>query len=68
MDMSTFKEYLPVLAPIIILEFVLMILALHSIIKHDRFKAGSKAIWIPVVIFLQIIGPILYFVIGKEDD
>lgn len=68
MDMSTFKEYLPVLAPIIILEFVLMILALHSIIKHDRFKVGSKAIWIPVVIFLQIIGPILYFVIGKEDD
>jgi len=66
--MDVIKEYLPILIPIIILEIGLMIYSLRHVLKHDRYKFGSRAMWILIVVFIQIIGPILYLTIGREDE
>ena len=62
------REYLPILIPIIILEIALMIYSLSLVLKHDRYKFGSRTMWILIVIFIQIIGPILYLTIGREEE
>ncbi|OTP12603.1 hypothetical protein A5844_000836 [Enterococcus sp. 10A9_DIV0425] len=62
------KEYLPFLIPLIIIQFVLMIAAVIHIIRHDKFRFGNKALWIIISVFLNIIGPVLYFTIGRSDD
>ncbi len=62
------REYLPILIPIIILEIGLMVYSLRHVLKHDRYKFGSRTMWILIVVFIQIIGPILYLIIGKEDE
>ena len=66
--MDVIREYLPILIPIIILEIGLMIYSFSHVLKHDRYKFGSRTMWILIVIFIQIIGPILYLTIGREDE
>ncbi len=45
---------------------VLWLIALMDILKGD-FKGNDKIVWIIVVIFLPVIGPILYFLVGKKQ-
>lgn len=66
--MENIKEYLPFLIPVIILEVILMVTAVVNILKHDKFKVGNKVIWLIISVFIQIIGPILYFTIGRSDE
>jgi len=66
--MEKIIEYLPFLIPIILLELVLAFSALIHLLKHPDVKFGNKTIWIFVVLLLQIIGPILYFTIGRSDQ
>ncbi|MCL2197541.1 MAG: PLD nuclease N-terminal domain-containing protein [Defluviitaleaceae bacterium] len=62
------QTLLLILAPIVIIQLGLMIAALVHIFRHDNYKTGSRLIWVIVVLCLNLIGPILYFVIGKEDE
>ncbi len=64
------KEYLPFLIPFIIIEGILLVAALIHIFTHDRYRCGNRLIWVLAVILGSscLIGPILYFVIGKPED
>ncbi|WP_246055205.1 PLD nuclease N-terminal domain-containing protein [Pseudalkalibacillus caeni] len=53
------------IAPVIILEFILMIVALVDVIKSDDTN-GPKWLWVLVILFIGFLGPILYFVIGRK--
>ncbi|MFV0559515.1 MAG: PLDc N-terminal domain-containing protein [Enterococcus sp.] len=59
-------SYLPLLVPLLILQIGLAIYALIDIIRHPSYKRGNRYIWIPVVVLFSIIGPVIYFVFGKE--
>ena len=59
---------LALLLPVIILEFILAITALINVIKHPKYRFGKKFIWIFVVLFIQIIGPIFYFIFGRGEE
>ena len=59
---------LALLLPVIILEFILAITALIHVIKHQNYRFGNKFIWILVVLFIQIIGPIFYFIFGRGEE
>jgi hypothetical protein len=48
-----------------LLPVILWISALIDILKSN-FQDNNKLIWVLVVIFLPVIGAILYFVIGKK--
>jgi hypothetical protein len=66
--MEQLIQYLPFLIPVAVAEFALMITALVHILRHDRYKYGSRVLWMVIVIFVGIIGPILYFTLGRSDD
>lgn len=57
---------LPFLIPVIVLEIGLMVWALVDISKRERVK-GNKVIWILVVVLINLIGPIVYFLFGREE-
>lgn len=61
-------EFLPFLIPIILIELALMLTALIHVLRHRNYRFGNRAIWIIVVVCLQIIGPILYFTIGRGEE
>ncbi len=66
--MEQIMQYLPFLIPVIILEFALMISALIHVLRHDRYKFGNRVLWVIIVVVVGIIGPILYFALGRSDD
>ena len=62
------KELLPFLIPLVIIQFGLLGYTIHHILTHDNYKMGSRKMWLIISIVLcNFIGPILYFVFGKED-
>ena len=65
---SLIQSMLIFLIPLAIIQLVLMITALVSILRHDTYKTGTRLIWILVVIFVNTIGPILYFVLGRNNE
>ena len=62
------KEWLPFLIPLAALQLGLMIAALVSIFKHKEYKTGNRALWVVITLLVSMVGPILYFVLGKEED
>ncbi len=66
--MDTLREYWPFLLPIIIAELALALTALVHVLKHPHYRFGNKPMWIFIVLFIQIIGPLFYFVAGRSDE
>ncbi|MBM7700872.1 PLD nuclease N-terminal domain-containing protein [Kurthia huakuii] len=54
------------IAPLIVIQFVLMIMALIDI-KRIHATNGPKWAWILVVIIVNTIGPIVYFIFGRKN-
>jgi len=57
----------PIIAPIIVIQLILLIVALFSLKKASATR-GPKLLWALIIIFVSILGPVLYFVIGKEEQ
>ena len=65
--MDKIMGFLPFLIPLVIVEFALLGYTLYHILTHKSYKRGSRPLWLIVSIVVNFIGPILYFVFGKED-
>lgn len=64
----TFKELLPIIAPLVAIQLILMLIALTDLIRRDPEQVkGSKWVWAPVIIIASMLGPIIYFVAGRRD-
>ena len=67
--MDKIREYLPFIIPLAIVEIILLAVTLHHIFTHENYKRGNRLFWVIVAIVgMEFIGPILYFVLGKEDE
>lgn len=55
------------IAPILVLQLILMTAALVSCIREEKTN-GHKWLWILIILMINIIGPVLYFVVGRRND
>ena len=60
------KQWLPLLIPVVILELGLMIAALVDLIKRENTK-GPKWVWALVIVLVNLFGPIVYFLVGRDE-
>ncbi|MEN8614079.1 PLD nuclease N-terminal domain-containing protein [Dehalogenimonas sp. THU2] len=67
-ELQLIKDLLPLLIPVIIIELVLLVIALMDLVKRKRVKGESKVVWALVIIFINLIGPIVYLVWGRHPD
>lgn len=66
--MPEIKELLPFLIPVIIAEIILLAYTLRHVLTHENYKRGNRMLWVIVcIVGMEFIGPILYFLLGKED-
>lgn len=66
--MPELKDILPFLIPLAVLQFALLSLTICHILTHKTYKRGSRGLWLVVAIVgMEFIGPILYFLLGKEE-
>ena len=63
------KTLLPFIIPLCIVEVVLVVYTIRHILTHDTYKRGNRTLWLIIsLVGFEFIGPILYFVFGKEDE
>lgn len=52
-------------APILILQFILIVVALIDLVRIDATN-GPKWVWAIVIVLGNLIGPIIYFAVGRN--
>ncbi|WP_238328030.1 PLD nuclease N-terminal domain-containing protein [Paenibacillus gorillae] len=69
MNESTMElsKLLPIIAPFFVIQLILVIVALVALAKTGRTR-GPKWLWVLLIVFVNIIGPVLFFVIGRRND
>jgi hypothetical protein len=65
--MEIIKQYLPFLIPIIVIELALMIAALVDLVRRAKTR-GPKWMWALIIVLVNFIGPIIYFVAGRLEE
>jgi len=58
-------DWLPLLLPLLILQLILISAALWDLLKRD-LSNEYKWLWIAIIVFVSIFGPILYFTVGRR--
>lgn len=67
--MDNINEFLPFIIPLVIVEVILLSYTLYHIFTHDNYKRGNRALWLVITIIgMNYVGPILYFLLGKEEE
>jgi hypothetical protein len=62
------EQILALLAPIVIIQLGLMIAALIDLEREERrVRGGNKLVWAVVIVVVNIIGPIAYFIAGRDE-
>ena len=66
--MEDILSYLPLLAPLLIIEIVLWIVALLDLIRREQVRYFPKWVWAVIILVLNFIGPIAYLILGREEE
>lgn len=67
--MPNLQEMLPFLIPLLVAELALLAYTIRHILTHDTYKRGTRTLWLVVsIVGMNFVGPILYFLLGKEDS
>jgi ABC-2 type transport system ATP-binding protein len=54
--------------PLLVLQLGLLIAAVVDLLRDDRrVRGGNKGVWAVIIVFVNVIGPILYFLVGREE-
>jgi hypothetical protein len=65
----TLQEILPFLVPLLVLQLVLLVVGLYDLTRPERrVKGDSKVVWALIIIFVNLLGPLLYFLVGREES
>lgn len=66
--MEQLMEFLPFLIPLLIAQLALLAYTLYHILTHETYKRGTRTQWLVItIVLMNFVGPILYFLLGKED-
>jgi len=65
---SDLGVFLAIAIPLVVIQLGLLVWGLYDLTRPDRrVKGDSKVVWALIIIFVNVIGPILYFLVGRED-
>lgn len=62
-------QLLPIILVLVAIQIVLVIAALVDLSRPERRVRGdSKVVWVIIILVFQMLGPLAYFIVGREDD
>ena len=66
--MEEIQRFIPLIAPLLIIELILLAVALIDLIRREQVKYFPKWLWAIIILLINFIGPIIYLVIGREES
>lgn len=67
MNIEHLSEYIPLIIPLVIIQLILLSVALLDLRRRESTR-GPKWAWVLIILFVNLIGPIVYFVLGRQDE
>ncbi len=61
------QQVLPFVIPLVLLQLILMIIALVDLSKREKVRWIPKWGWAIIIVLGELVGPILYFILGREE-
>lgn len=66
--MSFLLSNIQFILPILVTNIILIVVSLRDLFKNETYKFGNRIFWICIILFIQIIGPIIYLTFGRDDS
>jgi hypothetical protein len=66
MDTQILAEVLPLVAPLVLVQFGLMIAGLLDLQQRSSTR-GPRWLWLVLILFVGLVGPTMYFLYGRES-
>jgi uncharacterized membrane protein YozB (DUF420 family) len=61
--------HLAVILPIVAIQLILIVIALTDLTRREPTAVrGAKFLWVFVIVLGNLLGSIVYFVIGRRND
>jgi phospholipase D-like protein len=58
-----------IVGPLVVLQIGLAVLALRDLARPERRVRGpGKLVWGAIIVFGELLGPIVYFMFGRQED
>lgn len=61
------SQYLPYLIPILLVQLGLMAYCLYDLSRREKTK-GPRWLWLVLIVFGELIGPVLYLLVGRIEE
>ena len=65
-ELEQLRQLVPLLIPILLIQLGLVVAALIDLVRRPVTR-GPKWLWVIIILFINFIGPIIYFLIGREE-
>lgn len=66
MENKNLTEVILLLAPMLLIWLILLVAGLVDLLPRQHTR-GPKWLWVLIVILFSIIGPVVYFIFGREE-
>ena len=67
MDTDELLRLLPLLAPLLLIQLAVIAAGLIDLARRERTR-GPKWAWALVIVLFSMLGPIVYFLFGREEE
>lgn len=61
-------KFIAAIVPIVILNVVMIIWCLSDWRKRKEFRYLERYVWLIIILFIQIIGPLVYLLVARKDE
>ena len=62
------SDILLLIVPLAVIQLALLGFALRDLVNPERrVKGGNKLVWALVIVFINLIGPLVYFLAGRKE-
>jgi uncharacterized membrane protein YhaH (DUF805 family) len=67
MDLQKLMQFIPYLVPVLIIQLVLIVVALIDLARREHTR-GPKWMWALIILFVNLFGAIIYFIVGRKEE
>jgi hypothetical protein len=60
-------QFLPFIIPLVLIQLTLMIVCLVDLVRREKTRYLPKWAWAIIIILGELLGPIIYLILGRED-
>jgi hypothetical protein len=61
-------QIIALVIPLVLIEAGLLAFALIDLVRRKKVRGGNKWVWGVIIVVVNFIGPILYFILGREEE